>query len=369
MEIDENINKTPKKLRILIAPLDWGLGHATRCIPLIRLLYSQNADVMIGASGATANLLKNEFPEIVILPLKGYEIQYSRAGKSFFMKILLQVPKIMAAIKYEKKWLNDTLEQNSIDAVIADNRFGLYHPSLPCVFITHQLGIKTGTKILDFIVQKLNYSHINHFNECWVPDNEKSDMLAGKLSHPRRLPVIPVKHIGILTRCKKISSGKKFSVAIVLSGPEPQRTIFENKLIDEFKDHRLPFLLVRGLPGNAKIAAVNNPNITVYNHLPSAELNEAIQQSSIVIARSGYSTIMDLAMLRQKAILVPTPGQKEQEYLAAYAHEKKMFYTISQEKFSLPVVLNETANYPFIFPGTTRMNEQIVIDWLKSLKH
>ena len=162
--IVDNINKIIQRPRVLVAPLDWGLGHATRCIPIINVLNEHNIDVILAAEGAVAKLLQKEFPAIVILPLKGYRIKYNRNKGSFFLKMLAQFPGIIASVNHEKKWLKEAITLHKIDAVISDNRFGLHCSKTTCVYVTHQLFIQTGNLLLNKIAQRINYQFINKFN-------------------------------------------------------------------------------------------------------------------------------------------------------------------------------------------------------------
>jgi len=364
--IVENINKTTHRPRVLVVPLDWGLGHATRCIPIINVLNGHNTEVLIAAEGAVAKLLQKEFPSIVILPLKGYKISYSRGRQFFLLKMLMQFPRVINSILHEKKWLNNAITQHKIDAVISDNRFGLYSAKATCVYVTHQLFIETGNSFLNKIAQRINYYFINKFDECWVPDAAGIKNFAGKLSHPIKLPVKPVKYLGIVSRCKKIITAKKYDLLVLLSGPEPQRSLFEELILSQLKDMEGIIVLVRGLPGNEKNIIKGNDKLTVHDHLPAEALNELIQQSTDIVARCGYSTVMDLAVLQQKAILVPTPGQTEQEYLARYLMEKKIFFTCPQENFVLQQALE--ANKLFNTNAAEQvkgLDEGLIIQWIE----
>ena len=163
---------TSLKPNILIAPLDWGLGHATRCIPIIQCLIHKNCQVLIAAEGAVQTLLQKEFPLLTFIPLKGYNINYSKNSWSLPFTLGIQIPKILSAIQYENERLEEIVEEQRIDGIISDNRYGMYHDNIPSAFITHQLLIKTAFgKIADNYLQKLNYEYINNFSECWVPDN------------------------------------------------------------------------------------------------------------------------------------------------------------------------------------------------------
>ena len=319
----KNINITRKT--VLVAPLDWGLGHATRCIPIIQELLHQNFTVLLAADGNSAHLFGKEFPSLTILSLKGYQISYSKTQVFFKVKLFGQIPKILKAIKQEHTWLKQIIKEYAIDIVISDNRYGLYNSRIKSIFITHQLAIETENAFTNWLVQKLNYRQINKFDECWIPDEEAPFDFAGKLSHPKEMPVVPTKYIGILSRFKKETAEKNIDLLVLISGPEPQRTALENLMLLQMTKFFLKMVLVRGLPGASNKIINTNKDLQIFDHLPATELNKLIQSSKIVIARSGYSTIMDLNALQQKAILIPTPGQTEQEYLAEYLAEKKIF--------------------------------------------
>jgi UDP-N-acetylglucosamine transferase subunit ALG13 len=346
------IQKRP--VSVLIAPLDWGLGHATRCIPIIKEFIQQGAQVTIAASGDQETLLKQEFPLLEFLEIPGYEISY-KTGILLKWALFARVPVLLRKIKKENIWLEKILENRKIDLVISDNRYGLFNNKLYSVFITHQLFIQSGWTSsfgvgrwplavghwVENKILKLNYKFIRKFSACWVPDQEGNDSLAGKLTHPPVLPAIPIKYIGILSRFRKTEKSIiNNSLLILLSGPEPQRTEFEDILFKQIAGSTLQTTVVRGLPGIYSSVPHTKDGVKIYNHLPSADLNELMDESEFIIARSGYSTIMDLIRIRKNAILVPTAGQTEQEYLGIYMKEKRWMYSIAQKNFSLDNALN-----------------------------
>lgn len=306
--------------------------------------------VLIAGDGAVTALLKKEFPDLFFLTLKGFSVKYPRNKHWFFLKLLLQIPRAFMSIGKERRWLKKIITEYKIDAVISDNRMGLYNKTIPCIYITHQLTIKTGgAGWLDKLSQKIHYSYINKFKECWVPDFEKIEQsLAGELSHPKKNPAVPVKYLGPLSRFKtSVHNALKYDNLVLLSGPEPQRSILEEILLKQIKEVPENFLFVRGLPETkATLPALKNASFI--NHLPSAALNEAILQSKLIIGRCGYTTVMDLAKLGKKAILIPTPGQPEQEYLAEYLLKKRMAYTVDQGHFNLAAHNKESAHYNFL---------------------
>ncbi|MCW3092186.1 MAG: glycosyl transferase family 28 [Ferruginibacter sp.] len=371
----KKINKSTKKRSILVVPLDWGLGHATRCIPLIKELLLNDCDVIIAAEKTTKSLLQLEFQHLTFIPLKGYHIHYSKKGNGLALTLLSQIPQILLAIYREHQWLKKVVKKYTINAILADNRFGLYHSSLPSVYITHQLLIKTGSRLSEQIAQKIHYWFIRKYSQCWVPDFEGTQNIAGELSHPSKLP--PRTHyIGCLSRFEKIEGvQKKYDLLIMISGPEPQRTIFEKLLLIQLEHFQGKALLVRGLPlGDKKsnLPAWTNAEssqVVIKNHLSATELNLVVQQADLVICRSGYTTIMDLAKLGQKAILVPTPGQTEQEYLATHLMKEQLFYAAAQEGFSLTAAIKNAAGFPLALttPGMEQF-KRTVYDFVQSLR-
>lgn len=297
--------------KILISPLDWGLGHATRCIPVIQELLIRNVDVVIAADGKSLELLKKEFPRLIFEVLPGYDVSYQNRG-SFFFKVLGKVPNILKMIHKEHQLLEKLIKKHNIDGVISDNRYGLWTNKVPCVFITHQVRILS--PILEDLVFFLNLQFINRFDYCWIPDAASERNLSGKLSHLESLPE-HARFIGPLTRFKgTCNQGKKYEVMAIVSGPEPQRSIFEDKLKSQLENLNKTALLVLGKP--EETIKSNSNNLTFISHLNSVEMEEAVAASEVIVCRGGYSTIMDLAMYGKKAVFIPTPGQTEQEYLA-----------------------------------------------------
>jgi uncharacterized protein (TIGR00661 family) len=347
----EKININTHKTKVLIAPLDWGLGHATRCIPIINELLSNKMEVTIAASSTTATLLKKEFPQLSVIVIKGYNIRYTSNKFWLPFYLLWQFPAVCLRIVQEHAWLKKWVKKNTVDIIISDNRLGLYHRTIPSFYITHQLKIKTKNSFTTYLAQKIHYYFINKYTQCWVPDFENvTTTLAGELSHPKKLPKIPVIYIGPLSRFEKKEIAIKYDLLFLISGPEPQRTIFENIIFKQLKNYKGTALVLRGLPGAAEIKTIENMQVKVANHFTTQELNDAINQSELVISRSGYTTIMDLIKVQKKAILVPTPGQTEQEYLAKNLMAKKYFFSVNQERFNLENILKNNNSHSFTAP-------------------
>lgn len=322
---------------VLVAPLDWGLGHATRCIPVIQECLNADCEVIIAATGKQYKLLKSEFPMLSIVELPGYQLHYGKKRWSTLLKLFLQVPKILIKINQEKKWLRKFYNEKPLDIIISDNRYGLHHNNAVTVFITHQLLIKVPgkNKKAESILQKLNYRFINRFTKCWVPDAADALNLAGVLSHPTVNPAVPVTYLGTLSRIKKQASPVTNKLLVLLSGPEPQRSLLEEKVLQQLSVLQLPAVVVRGLPSSSTAITGSYPLLQFFDHLNSEQLQQLIAQSAIIISRPGYSTIMDVLPIGKQCIFIPTPGQTEQEYLAAYLAGKGWCCTTRQNDLQL----------------------------------
>lgn len=368
--------------KILIAPLSWGLGHASRCIPLIEAFLAQGAEVVLASDGAALDLLRREFPDLAHFELPAYNIRYPFASMS--LSILLQMPKILRGGILEYFWLRRFLKKQSIDVVISDNRFGFFNRQVKSIFMTHQVQIQTPYRWTSYLVNAVNHFFIRQFDTCWIPDLEGNNRLAGKLSDmPLRTAQSrassptksPFQYIGILSRMTLYPSAKKYRAAFILSGPEPQRRLLETKIVAEInrlskqatvpEQTLLPFLLIRGT--NQTCALAFETAVEVHNVLTRKDLNQKMLESELIICRSGYSSLMDLVKLQVPAVLIPTPGQTEQEYLALKLSRDRQFFSMTQAQFNLSVALEKVKPYHgFVnFPVNEDRIPQIVHELLK----
>jgi uncharacterized protein (TIGR00661 family) len=321
------------KKRILVAPLNWGLGHATRCIPIIEALMVEQFEPIIACDGASLSLLKREFPSLSFIELPSYNITYSKYGFLLQWHLFKSIPRLIKTIKEENKQIQTIIKTYHIDGIISDNRFGVYskNKKVPSVYITHQLTVLSG--ITSWLSSKAHQQIIKKHQECWIPDFENTPNLSGKLGHLKVHP-FNLKYVGPLSRFNKSESHLTYDIMVLLSGPEPQRSLLEEKLFLELKRHKGNVLMVKGLVEPVQTKEQNH-NITVCNFMTSDELEEQIQNSKTIISRSGYTTIMDLAKLEKHAFFIPTPGQPEQQYLAKRLSRLKMAPYCQQSDFSL----------------------------------
>ncbi len=314
-------------MKILICPLNWGLGHATRCVPLISKYIAEGHDVVLASDGYPMAFLKQAFPHLKILEIPSYSIRYA-AGNSQIWAMAGNFPQIIKGIYHENKWLDTLLRAEHFDLVISDNRFGLWTKKTRSIYITHQFMIKMPKwlKFFEPLAWWLHRQIINQYNECWIPDYEVNGGLSGDLAHKYPFPK-NAKFIGILSRFlapENYMPNSHFDVVALVSGIEPQRTLFEKFITQKYQKSIEKVLIVCGKP-TVNNQFIENENRTFVSHLPDIELAQYLIGAKKIIARSGYSTIMDLHVLKclDKVEFIPTPGQTEQEYLAGYINERK----------------------------------------------
>ncbi|NUN69873.1 MAG: glycosyltransferase [Bacteroidetes bacterium] len=334
-----------KPKRILIAPMDWGLGHATRCIPVINELLHQGAEVVIAADHRPAALLRREFPQLEHVRYPGAVIDYP-ANANMAWTMFRQLPVFFKGIADEHALLDTLITDHRIDGVISDNRWGAYSSRVPSVLIIHQIRILLSRYIrwAQGIVDAANRKLIRPFPEVWIPDLPGADNLSGELSHGPRLPK-NAHFIGPLSRLvRRDGMPKSLDILAIISGPEPQRTLFETMLVEQLKPTTHKALIVRGTPErNVKMTLTDT--LTLVGALTADELSEAIASTALIITRPGYSTVMDLCALGARAVVVPTPQQTEQEYLASRLMASGICYAEPQSGFRLERALERSAQY------------------------
>lgn len=322
---------------ILICPLNWGLGHATRCVPIIRELLKSEHNVIIAADKAPLAFLQKEFPDLKSIIFPGFEPVYSRSNSQVF-KLLKSIPNALINFKKEHKTIEKIVDDYNIDLIISDNRFGCWSKKVHSIYITHQLHIQV-PKYLQWtypIVNQFHKKYINKYDELWIPDIEDEPSLSGKLSHPADIK-IKTNYIGFLSRFSSEIKNeiKIFEYLVILSGPEPQRTIFEDIIIQQASEIDGNIAILGARPELETNSYTQTRNIYYFNHADDELFERLVARAKKIICRGGYSSLMDLININRNAYLVPTPGQTEQEYLAEYLTEKGLFNYCKQKDFKL----------------------------------
>ncbi len=335
-----------KALKVLVCPLDWGIGHASRCVPIIQQFQKSSCEIIIAADRKPYHFLTKEFPNLKIVRLSGPKISYS-AGNWFLLKMIFNLPGLLFGVFKEHYKLKQLIKLYDIDIVFSDNRYGLWNKSTYSIFMTHQTNIQFPENLLMFrgITNCLNRYFINKFDRLWIPDFEENQSISGLLSKTNKIK-IPTKRIGILSRfndMKFVSQNQPIELLAILSGPEPQRSLFEKKLIEEIKAASIKATIIRGLPDLDE--KYKKDNILFISHLDSKSLANYIKSAKLIICRPGYSSLMDLACFGIPALIVPTPGQTEQEYLAKLMDQKKIHLSMNQNQLDLKAAINSISNY------------------------
>lgn len=295
-----------KNKNILFSPLDWGFGHTTRSVRLIKTLLDQGNQIIFAGNEKQVNFIKKEFPEIKTEDIDGYNVQLS-SKKSTYWQIGKQLKSILKSIKQEKIWVEDYVSKHNIDLIISDNRYGFRSTKINSIFMGHQLNVYV-PQFRHIINRKLSH-YINSFNECWIVD-DKDINLAGELSHPKYLS-IPYHYIGLLNRFKNQKTNTIYDYLVVVSGAYPENQIFLKQIEDYFNQKKTRVVIISTVESEKPITN------GVYYYYPTTQtLNQLINQSKVVVSKLGYTTLMEMVGLNKKCYLIPTSGQFEQEYLS-----------------------------------------------------
>ena len=304
--------------RILFSPLNWGLGHASRSAKLIHHLSKENT-VVIASDGAALHWLSAEFPALPTIELPELKMRYSKRFGAIG-GIIRRVPHFFRSIQRDYKAITKVLEKDNFDLIISDNRYGVYNEQIPSYLITHQLRFMHP---LSSMITGVLQNFIEKFDEVWVPDDAEHS-LSGELSQPENPLNVPLRFIGSLSRFnenREVSKDIKF--LLIASGPEP----FQSQMINYFEQNFLLLTHSCHIVSSTELSKEEGLSKNLVGHYKpdSNSLELLIDRSEYVICRSGYSSIMDLIKKNQRAILIPTPGQIEQIYLAKYHKDNPLF--------------------------------------------
>lgn len=361
--------KLHKGKNILICPLEWGLGHAGRMIPVASELLAAGNTVFIGSGDEQLDFFRNETEGLKYIRFPGFTIRYSRWLPQYLV-IFLKTPAFIYQTIKEHRLLKRIIKEYSIDIVISDSRLGLWNRNIKTVFVTHMMRVPhpKGLRFLENAGHSFTRRFFTKFNYCYIPDLPGEYNLSGKLSHNVDLPS-NVRYIGILSRFAKEPlmpepPVKKYFCTVILSGPEPQRTILKQKMIALLSRFDKQSVILEGKPGE-KNSIVASGTIIFISHLPAREMGRIILESEHIVTRSGYTTLMELVSLGKSALIIPTPGQSEQEYLAELMAEKGWFSFLRQDKLKADITLPSTdSKWP---DGLIHESSRLLADALREL--
>ncbi len=315
---------------VLLTPQHWGLGHVTRSIPIIRYFVSEGWRVLLGSSGPGAVLLRKEFPELQVFELPDYNIQYP--SRNMYWNMAYQLVKMHSAIMKEHFAIRKICKNEKIDLIISDARLGAAQSFITSIIITHHLHFPLKFKFFEWCADTWMRFFYMSFDQIWIPDFKGDNNLAGAISH--QFKSNKHQYLGAISRFQKFDLEKVYDYCFMLSGPEPQRSILEQIILSQINDLNFnKSILVRGTQTGPSIPSIKN--LEVIDFATSDQLNKIMCSSDLIICRSGYTTLLDLSVIRRKALLIPTPGQPEQEYLGQELMKKKIFFNTDQDELNL----------------------------------
>ena len=337
-------------MKIFFPVLNWGLGHASRSLPLIKKYREDGHEVLPASDGEALAMLRRELNDQLVLQLPGYGIQYNSRFMPYNM--LRHGPGMLRTMKTEHELTKAIVEKHNIDCIISDNRYGCYYPGVPSALITHQLQVFTGQALLDVYIRRQIRNWFKNFTEVWIPDQPSPVNITGDVSGIDTSP-IPKHYLGIISELQSQPNEGRFDAVAVLSGPEPQRTHFEQLILKQLASIEGNFAIVRGLP-ELDEPVKEEGNLVIYPFLSRTALSALLNETEVIIARSGYTTLMDLAKTGHKAILCPTPGQYEQIYLADRLDHLGQCVYVRQDHLDLEKALDDIQHkHPLGFGAST----------------
>ncbi len=329
-------------MKIAFGVCSLGIGHATRSMPLIRALIDEGHEIVIVSHDRALSLLKREFPELKFYDVPDYPIRYTQKAHQFFPYMLLNTRKILKTLFDMHKLFLKIDERENFDIIISDSRYDIFNRFKPSYLIIHQLRIMMKAAILRGGIMIYNSYMSKFFNKIIVPDFRENG-LTGEMSHNLKfIDTRKIEYIGVLSPFKNLGLNRDIDLLISITGPEPQRSIFEEKVMSSLDEVNGKIVITLGRPEREEI---KRENVEIYSYLPSNKREEIMNRSKLIISRSGYSTIMDLYVIGGKAMFVPTPGQPEQRYLAKYLESKKIAGYVEQDEFNLKKLILESKKY------------------------
>ena len=323
-------------MKIIYGICSWGLGHSTRSLPVIRKLIDENNKITIISNGRALELLKKELDDKVqYIDIADYPMLISDNSRQFIAKSIIYWPLFIKKMESGLQKLTKIVKKNHYDIIISDGRYDIYNKEIPSFFISHQMRIMNPLRIkfLETGSEIFNKFFFKRFKGIIVPDYKEDD-LSGDLSHNlKKIDTEKLNYVGVLSDFKNRNTKKDIDYLISISGPEPQRTIFEKKILSQLRYLNGNIIITLGKSDEKK--EINKESIKIYSFLNKDKREDFLNRAKIVISRSGYSTLLDLAVTGTKALLTPTPGQIEQEYLSEYHNEKGTFYSVDQKNIDL----------------------------------
>lgn len=321
---------------IIYSICSWGLGHATRSLPILRQLINENHHLTVISHDRSLQLLKNELKDAVEYEdIPDYPMLVSKNTQQFIAKSLVYWPLFIKRMESGLQHLGKLLKDIPCDRIISDGRYDMYSKHIPSFFISHQIRIMNPLRLHLFErgSEIFNEFFFKRFQDIIIPDYKENN-LSGDLSHNlKKIDENQLHYVGLLSDFEKKSLNKDIDYFISLSGPEPQRTILEQKIRTQL--NHLNGTVIMSLGKTEETISTPDDHIKIYSYLSKEKRENLLNRSKLVISRSGYSTIMDLAVIGTQAFMIPTPGQIEQEYLAQHLKQTNICHSTTQHNLNL----------------------------------
>ncbi|MEK6968538.1 MAG: glycosyltransferase [Nanoarchaeota archaeon] len=323
---------------------NYGLGHATRMLPVIMKLIEQGEKVTIVAKGNSLLMLKNELGDASNYELMQYEVPLKFSDKGFSMFETLKAgPSFISLISSQKKWLENFSAKEKIDRVIADGEIGYHLKNKKSFFVNNQLRLLPGSLLGDG-TELLTDVFSKGFEKVIVPDDENGTLGGLLTSKTRFYDKKRLAYVGILSSIRKKNVVRNVDYFISISGPGISKEVFTRQVMEQLHLLKGKVVVALGRPDLKEIASKGNAKI--YPYLNRKQQESFLNKAKLVISRSGYTTMMELAEIDKKAFFIPTLNHPEQEYLAKFQKNSGRFHYSKQDSFNFKEDIDEAKQYP-----------------------
>jgi uncharacterized protein (TIGR00661 family) len=344
-------------MKIIYGVCSWGIGHTARALPILRKLLAEHNELTVISSGRPLQILKDELqePSVEYIDIPDYAPPRGIEPRTFFIGFLLRSPKLQFTIRRELRAVLKLLAKKRYDVILSDTRYGIYHRKIPSFFITNQLRLMNPYRFrtLELGSELYNRFFFKRYCGIIVPDFADQDDLGGDLTHNLRLiDMSKIHYVGPISDFKPRELPQTIDYLISLSGPPLERALFRQTILNQLAslngniaittpEHNLDSkssCLIRKVQSDAR-------KINVYTYLSRMDRELLLNRAKLLISKIGFTTLSDMAVLRKKALFLPTPGQPEQLYLAQYHNTKRTFRCVLPTKLNLATDVNLALRY------------------------
>lgn len=335
-------------MKILFAASSWGLGHATRDLILIQALMDAGHSVTVLSTDRALKLLRGELADQCdYIDLPDIPKALGHTSASFYLKMTMALPLVFRTFRREHRFVDELCRAGKCDRIVSDSRYGVWSRDVPSYHLMHTLHQISPfrVRLVEHVIESIQRGLLSGAKKVLIPDQEENG-LAGELCHDlvafRR---DQIEYLGILSSVLRMPVEQDIDYFITVSGVEPQRSILEKKVLRQARELDGRVVITLGRP-DLPFSVSDDGRLAIYSFLGRRRQAEMLNRARTVVSRSGYTTLMELAELGKRALMVPAVGQSEQEYLAGLHERRGTMHSVPQSRLNLARDLRDAERYP-----------------------